>query len=528
MYASAAVRPETATGDLVILDHADDAEEDRLLLEAFRGSLETALVTAATRGDHEGVQRLLPSQETRSIAAALDAAAGKGSIDVVRLLLEHLDKRRSDTLPEEDLERTISRALDRGHHEIVSLMLESGTAGNGADCAALDKALKRGQVGTVQYILRSTPTGARSLVAARERVFGFVGEVSHNREELARVLLAHGAVQDLGAALTTAVEHDHHGVAQALLDAGAVPTLSHVAKAAKSGSGDMACLLLDAGAPVAPSGTPPPLRATDDEEAGDSSESNFPLHVAAASAGRRYERTVQMLVNRGADPCVVNARGRTALHTAAAHGSTGVARLLLNPSSRHSSKCPGSSQTKVGAPPGAMQGSVDVNSMDADGRTALLHAVRAMDPANSARKRAAAKEIVDMLLEYRADVNCAAADGTTPLVQAARNGNADVARTLVAQGADVEHKMPGGATPLLVAVAQGTSPDFVGFLLQHRASMEHQDDRGVNALMRAAGHAFTRPRMAILRLLVDHGAIVALAMARLEALEHDRCLKQDS
>src|SRR5215831_5367674 len=89
---------------------------------------------------------------------------------------------------------------------------------------------------------------------------------------------------------------------------------------------------------------------------------------------------------------------------------------------------------------------VDVNSADADGTTALMHAVIESDV-----------KMMTLLLEKGASVNATNASGSTALMYAAT----DPAKTrlLLARGADVKVRNKRGATPMSVAVtAFGSTP----------------------------------------------------------------------
>jgi ankyrin repeat protein len=88
-------------------------------------------------------------------------------------------------------------------------------------------------------------------------------------------------------------------------------------------------------------------------------------------------------------------------------------------------------------------------------------------------------EAVDLLLARGAEVDTPARHtfGVTPLQSALASPTPQVARTLVAAGADVNKPQPSGATPLHSAAYIG-SIDLVEFLLSRGANLNAQDNQG--------------------------------------------------
>lgn len=111
---------------------------------------------------------------------------------------------------------------------------------------------------------------------------------------------------------------------------------------------------------------------------------------------------------------------------------------------------------------------------------------------------------VRALLQQKADVNGAQADGSTALHWAAYNDNAEMAEMLVKAGANVNATTRlGNLTPLLMAATNG-STRIVELLLKAGADANSANDVGTTALMFAAGAGDA----AMVRLLLDHGANV--------------------
>ena len=91
------------------------------------------------------------------------------------------------------------------------------------------------------------------------------------------------------------------------------------------------------------------------------------------------------------------------------------------------------------------RGGVEVNLPEANfGSTPLLQAAYQKFP-----------EVVEVLLEHRADANKEKHDGFTPLLVAAQQGSEQVAKLLLAKGADVNKAAKAGQTPLHLASRNG-------------------------------------------------------------------------
>jgi ankyrin repeat protein len=133
---------------------------------------------------------------------------------------------------------------------------------------------------------------------------------------------------------------------------------------------------------------------------------------------------------------------------------------------------------------------VDVNTPQADGATALAWAAHWDDT-----------ETVDLLIRAGANVNAANSYGVTPLSLACINQSAAMVEKLLKAGAD-----PNGApTPVIMTAARTGNVETVKSLLAHGADVNAKEDpRGQTALMWAV--AEKHPEVA--RMLIDHGADV--------------------
>ena len=114
---------------------------------------------------------------------------------------------------------------------------------------------------------------------------------------------------------------------------------------------------------------------------------------------------------------------------------------------------------------------------------------------------------VDKLLTP-GSVNAANPDGMTPLLAAITYGKVDIAKSLLAKGANVNAANHNGDTPLMIA-SEGTAylPNnmpLVELLLAANANIEMQDSRGRTALHRATEEG----KLDVVRTLLDRGATI--------------------
>lgn len=111
---------------------------------------------------------------------------------------------------------------------------------------------------------------------------------------------------------------------------------------------------------------------------------------------------------------------------------------------------------------------------------------------------------VRALLDQNVDVNSAQGDGTTALHWAAFNGNADIARLLLARRADLTAKTRLGAmTPLMMAARNGHS-DIIKLLLDAKDDPNAANANGTTPLMLAAAAG----KADAVAMLIDRGADV--------------------
>ncbi len=135
----------------------------------------------------------------------------------------------------------------------------------------------------------------------------------------------------------------------------------------------------------------------------------------------------------------------------------------------------------------------DVNAALADGSTALLWAVHWDDLALAGR-----------LLRAGANVSAANGYGISPILEASETGDAALMEALLNAGADANTAQPEGETALMTASRTGNA-DAVKALLNHGAQVNAREKwRGQTALMWAAAERHP----AVVQLLIEHGADV--------------------
>ncbi len=119
-----------------------------------------------------------------------------------------------------------------------------------------------------------------------------------------------------------------------------------------------------------------------------------------------------------------------------------------------------------------VQKKADVNAAQADGATAIQWAAYRND-----------LEMANILIAAGADVKLANRDASTPLRLAAENGSARMIGKLLEAGADPNERTPNGETPLMMAARNGNIA-ALELLLDHKADPALKEKlRGTTALM---------------------------------------------
>jgi ankyrin repeat protein len=233
--------------------------------------------------------------------------------------------------------------------------------------------------------------------------------------------------------------------------------------------------------------------------------------------------TAEVLIKAGARLDAVNDLGVFALSLACSRGSSAmVKRLIAAGASVRAALPSGESAVMTCARTGAAEAirglaerGADVNVREAHrGQTALMWA--------AGGKHAGA---VKVLIERGADVNAVSTGGFTPLMFAAREGDPESSRLLLAAAARLEDTTPAGESALLLAaasvsgvtardyrlVAEPSGHEAVAILLVDRgANVNQADTLGQTALH----HAVETGKRGLLNALIARGANLNARLAQ--------------
>ena len=117
--------------------------------------------------------------------------------------------------------------------------------------------------------------------------------------------------------------------------------------------------------------------------------------------------------------------------------------------------------------------------------------------------RTGCKEVVKSLLEQGAEINHEASGGLTPLILACLNGHSEIVELLLKQGAVIDKTGNNNFIPI-VKIALKRYEEVVELLLKEGVSLNQKDSRGYTALMVASWKGRTK----IVKFLLAKGASV--------------------
>ncbi|ELU13439.1 hypothetical protein CAPTEDRAFT_98474, partial [Capitella teleta] len=114
--------------------------------------------------------------------------------------------------------------------------------------------------------------------------------------------------------------------------------------------------------------------------------------------------------------------------------------------------------------------------------------------------------MIDLLIDYGADVNCAAQDGDTYLHTVCYLNNVRVVKLLLNKGVEIDARDILGRTPLYIAICYSTNETtlkmIVEVLVTNGANVDTSDYDGNTPLHRAS----IRKHLSIVNYLLENGA----------------------
>ena len=151
-----------------------------------------------------------------------------------------------------------------------------------------------------------------------------------------------------------------------------------------------------------------------------------------------------------------------------------------------------------------IESGVDIDGLDQNGRTVLLTAVHEAATTIDRPYRDLVIEIVEMLLDFGADIRARDNEGWTPLHWAAAHLNVTALRVLLKREEAIAALNKSGQTALHVAIIFGNDEPVVHILLEYDMPIDTVDNYDVTALGYALRACNERP--GIVDLLLQYGA----------------------
>ncbi|XP_024620968.1 ankyrin-3 isoform X2 [Neophocaena asiaeorientalis asiaeorientalis] len=394
-------------------------------------------------------------------------AAQENHLEVVKFLL---DNGASQSLATEDGFTPLAVALQQGHDQVVSLLLENDTKGK-VRLPALHIAARKDDTKAAALLLQNDNN------ADVESKSGFTPlhiAAHYGNINVATLLLNRAAAVDFTARnditpLHVASKRGNANMVKLLLDRGAKidaktrDGLTPLHCGARSGHEQVVEMLLDRAAPI--------LSKT--------KNGLSPLHMATQGD---HLNCVQLLLQHNVPVDDVTNDYLTALHVAAHCGHYKVAKVLLDKKANPNAKALNGftplhiacKKNRIKVMELLLKHGASIQAVTESGLTPI-HVAAFMGHVN----------IVSQLMHHGASPNTTNVDDQTPLHISARLGKADIVQQLLQQGASPNAATTSGYTPLHLAAREGHE-DVAAFLLDHGASLSITTKKGFTPLHVAA------------------------------------------
>ncbi|XP_061169143.1 ankyrin-3-like [Saccostrea echinata] len=459
----------------------------------------TAFFAAVDNGHEKIVEMLIKNGadvnvvRKNNIISPLYSAAARGYVSILEALLNcgldiNLKTKQGDT--------PLIVASQNGHYSTVQLLLKNKANVNQANDflkAPLHFAAEKGHKNVVQELVNhgaeinmSNKQGATALFLASE----------HGHVEVVKILLVNKA--DVNSCtkygkspLFIASEFGHHEIVQELLSQGAKdkedssrnPLLAPL----YSGYDKTVALLAENGANI--------------NEKND--EGRSPLMNASR---RGWTDVVKILLKNGADTSCKDEEDENALDMASFRGHSDIVKLLLDHGMDINNNGYDESYTPLQQ---ALKGNRLSTALLLLERGADVHTIVYGITALFLACSAGFKEVVDILLESKAEVNPKDSDGPTAetlLMKAIEKNQAGIVKLLIEYGANINSEDNDGNTALHASAYYNSNAECMSVLLNNKADVNVCNQKGTTPMMMALQKLFITKEM--IQTLVDHGADV--------------------
>ncbi len=519
-------------------------------VEAARAETTLKQLQSLTRVE---LRRVLPTVAPDALLTSLLDHLAQAERNLAALKVSNGDSHPSVKSAEATL-KSLNQQIDERLDGILQGMainvaaLKQQSAGDTGGTGIVPTDEEEQEIRRIQAIIKNSPDLMNASVRGSSPL---LQAASKGQLVVARFLLEHGAnvdqqtSDDQGPALLIAASHGHKSMVELLLSKGANPNVKSrggttaLHEAASKGFVSIVEVLLASKAEV---------DARNDKE-------ETPLHLTIAAG---QDAVVEALLQHGADVNARRGNGDTPLHFAAGRSDAGLIALLLNRGADINAR------NESGAPPlwAALEsGRVESARTLLEKGASVDFAVAGMSPIHQAVQRDSV-ELVQLLLEHKAQADLPNNDGVTPLqsvvlevqnpelipplIKAGANPNtplpdAATVRTrtpnslgtsgqmvsrqpilgaallqknlqmieaLLANGADVNSTLPNDGPTVLMQAVSSRSQNLVDAVLRHKPDLEKRVGAGGYERQTALHQAVSRGKLEAIDALIKAGAKV--------------------